>query len=99
MTEKKRLVVIPGSLNEHTLAHDLVSRGNVDRAVVMSADKPNGAWGHISFEAWRIGPTSYAWRTPTMGAPAFGPIVVDEREPVHGMPRWEWDLYGMVVKG
>ena len=90
--EPKELIIIPGSLNEHTIAHDLVEIGNVNRAIVMSGE-------HVSFEAWRVSPTSYAWRTPSMSAPAFGAIErLDTRPDVHGMPRWEWDLYGMVAQ-
>jgi hypothetical protein len=86
------LVIIPGSLNEHTLARDLVERGNVDRAIVMWHDL-------VSFEAWRVSLTSYAWRSSAMSAPAFGVIQPDTRLDVNGMPRWEWDLYGYRFDG
>lgn len=85
--EPKRIVVIPGSLNEHAKAWDLVAMGNVDHAIVQYGD-------YVSFEAWRVSDTSYAWRSAAMVSPAFGVITPDTREPVDGMPRWEWDLYG-----
>lgn len=88
----QRMVVIPGSLNEHSLADELVRRGNVGRAIVMWHD-------YVSFEAWRVGPTSYAWKSASMSAPAFGGIEPDTRPDVDGMPRWEWDLYGLRFDG
>jgi hypothetical protein len=53
----------------------------------------------VSFEAWRVSDFTYAWRTPTMSAPAFHPLMTDDRPDVYGMPRWRWDLYGRLGDG
>lgn len=82
------LTVIPSSTpNANQLAGELVQYGHAEAALVMYGD-------HVLYEARRISDHTYAWRTSTMGASAFHPLMQDNRPDVYGMPRWQWDLYG-----
>lgn len=93
-------IQIEGSFNEHALAADLVRYGHALIARVVDPRFP----GYVSFEAYRVNPTSasYAWRTPTtMAVPAFMLVEPDPRPGVYGMPRWQWDLLarkGVVIQ-
>jgi hypothetical protein len=52
----------------HARAYSDVAIGLVDEASVVAP------CGTVLFRAWRVTPTSFAWQTATMRAPAFESI-------------------------